>query len=135
MSLFSKKDQKKLNEKFDSFKQGNFNEEDTKTVINHEDDIHKKCSSGSLAKFLEDIKTMCSMVKAWVKKDYQGIPVKTIGMVTLTLVYVFSPLDLIPDYIPGIGLLDDASIVGLCIAAIKSDLEAFKAWAKVNLKK
>ena len=55
-------------------------------------------------------------------------------MVTLTLVYVFSPLDLIPDYIPGVGLLDDASIVGLCIAAIKSDLEAFKAWAKAHLK-
>jgi uncharacterized membrane protein YkvA (DUF1232 family) len=134
MSLFSKKDQKKVNEKFDFFKQGDFNEDDTKTVLDHEDDILKKCTSGSLAKFLEDIKTMCAMVKAWVKKDYQGIPIKTIGMVTLTLLYVFSPLDLISDYIPGVGLLDDASIVGLCIAVIKSDLEAFKAWAKAHLK-
>ena len=134
MRKFSKEDQKKVNEKFDSFKQGNFNEEDTNTVLNHEDDILKKCKSASLANFLEDIKAMCAMVKAWVKKDYRAIPVKTIGMVTLTLVYVFCPQDLIPDYIPGIGLLDDASIVGLCIAAIKSDLEAFKAWAKAHLK-
>ena len=52
MSLFSKKDQKKVNEKFDSFKQGKFDEEDTNTVLNHEDDILKKCSSGSLSKFL-----------------------------------------------------------------------------------
>lgn len=135
MSLFSKKDQKNVNEKFDSFKQGNFNDEDTNTVLNHEDDILKKCTSGSLSKFVEDIKTMSAMVKAWAKKDYRAIPVKTIGMVTLTLVYVFCPQDLIPDYIPGVGLLDDASIVGLCIAAIKSDLEAFKAWANAHLKK
>lgn len=134
MSLFSKKNQKKVNEKFDSFKQGNFNEEDTNTVLNHEDDILKKCTNVSLAKFLDDIKTMCAMVKAWVKKDYRAIPVKTIGIATLTLVYVFCPQDLIPDYIPGVGLLDDASIVALCIAAIKSDLEAFKVWAKAHLK-
>ena len=134
MSLFSKKDQKKVNEKFDSFKQGDFNEDDTKTVLDHEDDILKKCTNVSLAKFLDDIKTMCAMVKAWVKKDYRAIPVKTIGMTTLTLIYVFCPQDLIPDYIPGVGLLDDASIVALCIAAIKSDLEAFKVWAKVHLK-
>ena len=43
MSLFSKKDQKKVNEKFDSFKQGDFNEDDTKTVLDHENDILKKC--------------------------------------------------------------------------------------------
>ena len=72
MSLFSKKDQKKVNEKFDSFKQSDFNEDDTKTVLDHEDDILKKCTNVSLAKFLDDIKTMCAMVKAWVKKRLSG---------------------------------------------------------------
>ncbi|MBE6354737.1 DUF1232 domain-containing protein [Treponema sp.] len=73
------------------------------------------------------------MVKAWTKKEYKGVPVKTIGMIILTLVYVFSPIDIIPDCIPGIGLVDDATMVSLCLAAVKSDIEDFKIWAKTHI--
>ena len=72
MSLFSKKDQKKVNEKFDSFKQSDFNEDDTKTVLDHEDDILKKCTNVSLAKFLDDIKNNVCHGKSLGKKKIIG---------------------------------------------------------------
>ena len=134
MSMFSSADQAKVKGKFESFKHGNFSAEDTETVLNNVEDILNKSSDGPLAKFFDDIKTMCAMVKAWAKKEYKGIPVKSIGMVILTLGYVFLPLDFIPDYLPGIGLVDDASMVALCLAAVKSDIEAFKNWAKAHVK-
>ena len=133
MGMFSKADQAKVKGKFESFKRGNFSAEDTATVLNNAADILKKSSGGPLAKFFDDIKTMCEMVKAWAKKEYKGIPVKTIGMVILTLGYVFFPQDIIPDYIPGIGLLDDATMVSLCLAAVRSDIDAFRVWAKAHL--
>ncbi len=133
MNMFSSANQRKVNGKFESFKHGKFSEVDTTTVLNNTADILNKSSNGPLAKFFDDIKTMCEMVKHWVKKDYKEIPVKTIGMIILTLVYVFSPLDIIPDVIPGVGLLDDATMVGFCIAAARSDIEDFRIWARNHL--
>lgn len=130
--MFSSTDQEKVNGKFESFKRGNFSAEDTATVLNNMAEILNKSSDGPLAKFFDDIKTMCEMVKAWVRKDYKGIPVKTIGMIILTLVYVFSPIDIIPDFIPVVGLLDDATMVGLCLSAARSDIDDFRLWAKTH---
>ena len=133
MVSFTKADEAKVNGKFDSFKQGKFSAGDTATVLNNTADILSKGKTGPLAKFFDDIKTMCEMVKTWVKKDYREIPVKTIGMIILTLLYVFSPIDVIPDCIPGIGLVDDAAMVGFCIAAARSDIEDFRVWARAHL--
>lgn len=124
-------DRERVENEFDStIKKGNFTSKDTATVLNNIADILSKSSTGPLANFFDDIKTMCEMVKAWVTKDYEQIPIKTIGMIILTLVYVFSPIDIIPDVIPIIGLVDDATMVGLCIAAARSDIEDFRIWTR-----
>ena len=133
MSKFTSADKAKVEGKFESFKEGNFSANDAETVLNNTADILNKSADGPLAKFFDDIKTMCEMVKAWTRKEYKGVPVKTIGMIILTLVYVFSPVDLIPDAIPGIGLVDDATMVGFCLAAARSDIEDFRQWMKNRL--
>ena len=46
----------------------------------------------------------------------------------VALLYIFSPIDLVPDVIPGIGLLDDAAVTALCLSLIKSDLEKYKSF-------
>ena len=130
MAKFSSADQAKVKGKFESFKRGNFTAADTATVLNNTAAILNKSSNGPLAKFFDDIKTMCAMVNAWVKKQYKGIPVRTIGMIILTLVYVFIPFDFIPDFIPGIGLVDDAAMVAFCLEAVRRDINDFRIWAR-----
>jgi uncharacterized membrane protein YkvA (DUF1232 family) len=45
-----------------------------------------------------------------------------------TLVYLFSPIDLLPDMIPVIGQIDDAVLLGLLVAEVSSMLtERLKA--------
>lgn len=133
MAKFSSADQAKVNGKFESFRRGNFSAADTATVLNNTAEILNKSFDGPLVQFFNDIKTMCEIVKAWAKKEYKGVPVKTIGMIILTLVYVFSPIDIIPDCIPGIGLVDDAAMVGVCLTAARSDINDFRAWARAHL--
>jgi len=44
------------------------------------------------------------------------IPIKTKILAALTIGYLVSPIDLIPDFIPVLGQLDDAIIVPLLVA-------------------
>lgn len=41
------------------------------------------------------------------------------------LVYLISPIDAVPDLIPGFGLLDDASIIALAVGTLANDLKKY----------
>ena len=128
MRKFTNNDENKVRSKFESFKNGKISSEDTQKVINNLDSIQNMAKKGALASLFDDISTLCEMVKAWSSGVYKQIPKKTIVMILLTLLYVCSPIDLIPDFIPIIGCVDDAMMVSLCIAAAKSDIEEFRRW-------
>ena len=82
-----------------------------------------------------DIAVMISMVRAYVKKQYTEVPVGTILLAVAALIYVVNPWDLIPDYIIGVGLLDDAAVLAAVLQAIHMDLQKYKQWQKDNNKR
>jgi uncharacterized membrane protein YkvA (DUF1232 family) len=49
-----------------------------------------------------------------------------------SLLYVFSPIDLVPDIIPIAGLTADAVALGVCLAGIGHDLQKYKPWKSKN---
>jgi uncharacterized membrane protein YkvA (DUF1232 family) len=51
---------------------------------------------------------------------------------TGALLYVLSPLDVIPDFIPLAGVLDDAAVFGFALAFSKGDLERYREWRKLQ---
>jgi hypothetical protein len=44
--------------------------------------------------------------------------VSCVGVMALSAVYVISPIDLIPDFIPVIGWMDDAGVVMLAVTSV-----------------
>ena len=68
------------------------------------------------------------MLKDYFSKKYKEIPVGTIAIIVGTLLYVFSPLDIAPDFLPGVGLLDDAAMMALCVSSVKNDVDKYKEW-------
>ena len=80
------------------------------------------------------IPSMISLVRSYTKKEYTEIPIGTIIAIVSALIYFVSPVDLIPDVIPVAGHLDDAAVVGACLALVKSDLDDYKEWRE-NKKK
>ena len=68
------------------------------------------------------------MLRAWGSGQYKDIPARTLLLSVFALAYFVSPIDLIPDFIPALGLLDDATVILLVLGAIEKDLDRFQAW-------
>jgi uncharacterized membrane protein YkvA (DUF1232 family) len=79
--------------------------------------------------FLKDILLLWEMLNAWFKGEYKDIPKKTIVLIITALIYFISPIDLIPDWLPG-GFIDDAALVTWVVQSISSDIQKFKIWKK-----
>lgn len=104
-------------------------EGDLSKALTKENAINKIVSNSKVLKrFYEDVIILFAMIKAYKNKEYRELPWTTISAVVFTLLYVFWPLDVIPDFIPGVGQLDDAAMVALCLKAIETDLLKFKEW-------
>lgn len=76
----------------------------------------------------EDLMAVCRMLKAWSKGDYQSLPWKTIVLSLATIIYFLNPFDMAPDFIPGVGYLDDAVVLGFVVNSIKKELNEFLRW-------
>ena len=44
------------------------------------------------------------------------------------LIYIISPIDLIPDYLIGLGQIDDAAILGLSLFFLEKELRKYEEW-------
>lgn len=72
-------------------------------------------------KILENVKSWAKYLKQQaqilqVVYTDEKTPIKAKILIWITLGYLFSPIDLIPDFIPVFGLLDDIIIVPLLIS-------------------
>lgn len=88
-----------------------------------------KKSVGTLAaEAWENLQLLSRMIKAAVAGDYKGIPTTTLVGGVAVILYFIMPIDIIPDFIPVIGLLDDASLLAWFMTTIKTELDRFKDW-------
>ena len=113
---------------FNDFKYQSYSSENAEKVIHNEEKIMDKMTDGNLAGFMNQVKTFFRMIKAYANKEYKEVPVSTIVSIIMTLLYVFSPIDLIPDFLPVVGLLDDAAVLGACVASFGSAIKKFEEW-------
>ena len=110
---------------------GNITEEDVKVVLEKRDEIEKKFKgNGPLKRFVEDVKLLFALVEDYWDGVYREVPWWTVAAIVFALLYVLSPIDLIPDFIPIIGYTDDALVVAACLAMVHEDLQNYKEWIK-----
>lgn len=62
----------------------------------------------------------------WFGDRNEKISTTTLLIVIGAILYVIMPIDLIPDFIPGFGVIDDAVVVGLLIGNIRSVLRKYR---------
>ena len=108
----------------------NVTERDAERLVKRQRELEDKLKGlpEKLRKLVLQVKLLYELIRAYVDGSYREVPWASIAMAVAATVYFLSPIDLIPDAIPVIGLLDDALVVRFTLGAIQSDLRAFCEW-------
>ena len=81
-----------------------------------------------IRRVIEKVKVLVEMLGVYVKGEYKKIPKKTLIIIVAALIYLVNPFDLIPDFIPGIGYIDDARVIIFVFQSIFEDIQKFEKW-------
>ncbi|MFJ3484185.1 YkvA family protein [Pseudomonas sp. NPDC090202] len=81
-----------------------------------------------LGKLKDDLKLLQALCLAYWRGEYRAISGKALLSVVAGLMYFLSPLDAIPDWIPGLGMLDDIAVLTWVMTSLKAELDAFRLW-------
>ena len=77
--------------------------------------------------------TMLRLVRAYARGSYRGISDSTLVVIIAAIIYVVNPLDVIPDALPALGYLDDATVIALAVRRSRQALEDFMIWETTAL--
>ena len=86
--------------------------------------------AGFLSQYWEDIKTSFSLIRDWFNGSYDKVPARMVVSLVGALVYFISPLDVIPDWVPMAGLVDDAAILAFVFKLSEADLNVYRRWKR-----
>ena len=112
-------------------------ERDAQRLVKRERELDEKLKNlpEKLKKLVYQVKLLYELIRAYVDGSYREVPWASIAMAVAATVYFLSPIDLIPDAIPVIGMLDDVLVVRFTLSAIQSDLRTFCEWKGYDLAK
>ena len=91
-------------------------------TLTEEEEAEGFASAHKENSWYEDFMILFKMITT---ADY-SISNKTKLIIAGTLAYVVLPIDVIPDFIPVVGWLDDAFVLGLAMTTLSDEIEKFK---------
>ncbi len=107
-----------------------FSQKDLEKVMADAQTAEEK--GGKLGDQIENFKVLWSLLKDYYNGTYRNVPWKFIAAIGFAVAYLISPIDVIPDFIPLVGFVDDAAVFGLVVKSFMSEIEEYKTWKKNN---
>ena len=81
------------------------------------------------------MKNFVRLIQSWLNGTYRVFPWRTLFVFILVAAYAINPFDIIPDFIPIIGVIDDAAMLGFLYRSLKKDVEKFLEWERAQMKR
>ena len=118
-------DQERVNESFSKGVEV-FTEDDLEKV--RKDSATAEEKSAKLGEQFESFKLTRGLLQDYWAGNYKNVPWKLLASIGFAVTYLVSPLDIIPDFLPVLGFVDDAAVFALVVSSFQSELDAYKEW-------
>ena len=105
---------------FEGFKRTNISEEELKNA---------KEKASFLGEMAEKFLLLVRMIEAALKGEYE-VDLGSLALLIAAVIYVISPIDAAPGFLPFIGWLDDASVVGIIFKILEDMISKFEKYEK-----
>lgn len=79
------------------------------------------------------LQTMLRLIRAYFRGEYRDVSQDALIHIVAAVSYLIDPFDLIPDEIPFLGFLDDATVVSFAVARTRHVLDDFMIWETTAL--
>ncbi|HEY8834000.1 MAG TPA: YkvA family protein [Chthoniobacterales bacterium] len=76
---------------------------------------------------------MVRVVRDYQRAEYRDLAAAKLLIIIAAIIYFVSPFDVIPDWIPVLGHIDDAFVVSLALKSVRTDLDTFMAWETARI--
>jgi len=107
----------------------NISEDDVQEVVTKAEDIERKVRQGSiLSQQLDKVRFLLMLVKDYWNGEYRNIDWFNIAVAVAALIYVLTPIDLIPDFIPVAGQMDDVAVLLVAWEFISKEVCRYAEW-------
>jgi uncharacterized membrane protein YkvA (DUF1232 family) len=104
-------------------------EKDIRSVIDRVETLKEKVQRAvPLRRFFADLKLLISLIIDYWKGNYREVPWWAVSTIVFTLLYILNPIDIIPDFIPVVGHLDDMAVLTICLYITEQELFHYKEW-------
>ena len=79
-------------------------------------------------RWLHALRTLVPMLRDAAAGRFRPLPWRTIAALAGWLLYLANPFDLVPDMLPLVGQLDDATLFSLMIWLTAADSDRYERW-------
>jgi uncharacterized membrane protein YkvA (DUF1232 family) len=76
---------------------------------------------------------MVRVVRDYQRAEYRDLAAAKLLIIIAAIIYFVSPFDVIPDWIPVLGHIDDAFVISLALKSVRTDLDTFMAWETARI--
>lgn len=87
-----------------------------------------KHKSGRIGELMDLILACFRLLKCYATGEYRDISFESLALILASIIYFVMPFDVLPDFLVGMGLLDDAALLGWMLRSVADDIKRFIDW-------
>ena len=84
--------------------------------------------SAALKDVLQTLVAFLRLLRAYASGEYRNVPAKSLILIVAGVLYFVMPFDVIPDFVIGLGFIDDAAVLAWVARTVKTVVDDFNRW-------